>query len=708
MFPESTCLRTAAGAARRNLLLFSLLLCVLIFPAGLLYAQSASMTGLITDPSGAAIPHAKITLTNESTHAVRKITSDNNGVYNVPHVPAGTYTLAVDAPGFKHYEKTDIDVSSAQTLAFDAHLQLGSASQSVTVNGAQGYVANNSSTGMKTDTPLIETPQSISVVTQQQLEDQDPQSVGQALRYTAGIVPEPNGVHSFVAGAGNDLLRLRGFVPDTYLDGLSHDSYNGNNGTFLDPYLLDRVEVVNGPASVLYGQASPGGFVDMESKLPTERPLHEVQLGTGSYGQYQGAFDLSGPIRPNKKFLYRLTGISMTENSQVNFTKTQEIAIAPTFTWRPGADTSFTVMGKYQNYPRVGGYSPVPAIGTVLPNPNGKIPTSFFSGDPNYNDYSNTLASVGYSIDHRFNTIWSVRQKFYYEHNTKNYSTILPLSLSSNDSTLSRYAYFMDEGFDTIDVDNQIEADFRTRSIRHTVVAGIDYQRFTDFETYGGDFTYPSINMFAPVYYLPVPSASSFSHSTLSQVQNQIGVYAQDQLSIGQWRIVAGGRGDYATEKSVTTSLLTNAVTNQTNYSQSAPSWRVGLLYLFHNGFAPYASYTTSFQPQAGATYGGTAFKPTTAEQYEAGIKYQPSGWNSFITAALYNLTEQNVTTVDPSHTGFSTQTGEVRSRGVELQGHASLTNNLDLIATYTYSNVINTESNTTGTSISGVTESEQ
>ncbi len=322
MFPESTCVRGATGAARRNVLLFSLLLCIFIFPTGLLRAQSASMTGLITDPSGAAIQRARITLTNEGTHAIRKITSDNNGVYNVPHVPPGTYTMAVDAPGFKHYEKMGIDVSSAQTLAFDAHLQMGSASQSVIVSG-RSFVADASSVGSKTNLPLIQVPQSVSVETRDELTAQNAEDLGSALRYVAGVNGEVYG--------GNDqrvdYYVVRGFT-DTFalIDGMPSYTYYTLLSPKLEVFDAERIEVLRGPSSSLYGQTTPGGVINFVTKRPQALPIRSLSIETGSFGRKQGSGDFSGAFDKGQHFLYRLTGFARNSGTQI-----QHVDITATF-----------------------------------------------------------------------------------------------------------------------------------------------------------------------------------------------------------------------------------------------------------------------------------------------------------------------------------------------------------------------------------------
>ena len=208
------------------------------------------------------------------------------------------------------------------------------------------------------------------------------------------------------------------------------------------------------------------------------------------------------------------------------------------------------------------------------------------------------------------------------------------------------------------------------------------------------------MNVFAPVYGNNTMPAETSDDQIR---QKQFGVYAQDQMAWGKWRFLIGAREDWVSADD------NNPVTaSYEAQSARAFTWRTGLVYLFDNGIAPYASFSKSFDPQVGTLYGGGIAKPTTAQQYEVGVKYQPPGYNSFVTASLFNLTEHNVLTSDLDHIGYYTQAGEVRARGLELEGHASLTDNLDLVASYTYLNDVTTESNDTTTTISGDTTSLQ
>ncbi|WP_235913873.1 TonB-dependent siderophore receptor [Teichococcus coralli] len=562
-----------------------------------------------------------------------------------------------------------------------------------------GYVAPVTTTGSKTDTPLIEAPQSVAVVTRDQVDDQAALSVSQALRYTAGVLGEVR------PSARYDSVFVRGFGGQgtgaafvNFLDGLRQGRglYFGVPNT--DPWLLERIEVLRGPASVLYGQTGVGGLVNLVSRRPTAGQVNEVRIEAGSNALLQAAFDLGGAATEDGRFLYRLTGIARTANTQYDHTEEERVAIAPAFTWRPDDSTSLTLLASYQHDPEGGFYNFVPASGSVLYNPNGRLPRSFFGGDPAYDRFTRTQAAIGYQLEHRLGDTWTLRQNFRYAHIDAEVNVLSIRSVGADQRTGTRSATFVSDHANAYALDNQAQATFTTGALKHTALFGIDWQR-TSARARQGLGRAPSIDLFAPAYGQFIPPILTGPAGLTNQNLDQLGFYAQDQVALGRWRFNAGLRYDRATI-GTTTHQASGADAAITSQADDEVTWRVGALYLFDNGLAPYASYSTSFLPNTGTAApqrGGGNFAPTTGEQYEAGIKYQPPGMNSFIQLAAYHIRQQNVLTRDPLYTTYSTPQGEIRSRGVELEGRASLTDSLDLIGAYSYIDAEITRSNVPG-----------
>jgi len=570
----------------------------------------------------------------------------------------------------------------------------------VTAQSTTGYVESDGSAATKTDTPLIETPQSISIVTRQQIDNQQPQSLNEALRYSPGVVPETQGTASNFWGASS--LQLRGFTPGVFLDGLQDDS---STNDMVDPYFYQSVEVLSGPPSVLYGQASPGGIIDVVSKQPTATPLHEVTFGLGNYDRFQAGFDFGGPLDQDGHWLYRLTGIGLTQDTQTSWIKHKRYGIAPALTWHPDENTSLTLLANFTYSPDMGDYSTSPAVGSVLFSPLGKLSANFNPGDPSFNKTEQRMGMLGYQFEHHFNDVWTFQQNARFTDNRNEANMIWPDGLEADGETLDRYAFVRHMSARSYLIDNRLTAQFDLGAIQNTMLLGVSYSRFNENWVYGSSFNVPPINIFDPVYGPPIQGPDPSTFSAYVDHASQIGTYLQDQMSLDHWRLLLGVRQDWV-KTNQTSNDPSLAIPNQPS---NKFTWRTGLVYVFDNGVAPYVSYATSFQPQFGSiTTSGAPASPTTGEQYEAGVKFQPPGSNSLLTAAIYNLTEQNVPEADPLNPGFVTQIGEIRSRGLELSDRTALSSNLNLIASYAYTDSRYTRTPTVDTGYNGISAAVQ
>lgn len=538
-----------------------------------------------------------------------------------------------------------------------------------------GYVAKSSSTASKTGTPLIETQQSISVITRDQIEAQSAQTLGEVLNYTPGVIGEPYG-----ADPRFDSPIIRGFDgrQSQFLNGLRMMRTAG--APAVEIYGLERVDVLRGPASVMYGQGNPGGMVNMVSKRPRFEQFGEVGTQIGSYDYYGGFFDFGGPIGENDDFAYRLTGMGRTAGAQTDNIENDRYLIAPALTWQPDEDTTLTILTSIQhdNPSTPSGLPPQLTLGAT----DYRLPRDFYVGDRSFDQSDRTLTNFGYELEHRFNDTWTFRQNFRFSHFDWEYRSLgmSSLGLDTDGRTLRRNATFQDELLKTVNVDNNLQADFSTGPVDHKLLFGFDYRYFdNDVST---DFWQATpLDMYDPVYGGPIDLISHTVGTHVKSRLSQAGVYVQDELAFDNWRATLGLRHDWASTDGVSNNELTG-IPRSLDQDDHKLTGRAGLSYLFDNGIAPYISYATSFEPVAGADINGNALKPTTGEQVEAGIKYQPTGWNAFFTAAVYDLKQKNVSrTVD----GFPAQIGEVKVQGVELEGVVSLAEGLDLRAAYTY-----------------------
>ncbi|MEH2622661.1 iron complex outermembrane receptor protein [Bradyrhizobium sp. AZCC 1719] len=541
-----------------------------------------------------------------------------------------------------------------------------------------GYLASQSATGTKTDTPILTTPQSISVVTKDQIQDQGAQNITEALRYTPGVT-----VQSFGANAFFDSFKLRGFDAPRYLDGLRLPA---DNTTFAIPrietYGLERLEVLKGPSSGLYGQSDPGGLINMVSKRPTSTPQYEIVGSFGSFERFQGAFDIGGPIDKNGEFLYRIVGLGRDSNSQTDFVQDNKLFIAPSFTWRPTLDTSFTILSQYQNVENKGYQQYVPGEVSFLPNPNGRIPYSRYLGVPGADGYNLEQFAVGYAFEHRFDNNLQFRQNFRYTDVGNDLASVRTEGMVTDRLVARTYNYVKARAAN-VALDNQLQADFMTGPLTHKVLVGVDYFNLwanTDYRSAG----IAPIDAYSPVYNAAIPSFASLAPFILRDDRlSQAGVYLQDQIKLDRWTLTVSGRQDWASTDFTSRSVYPPPGTYARD--DSAQTGRVGLNYLFDVGLSPYVSYSTSFTPNLGADSAGQSFKPTTGEGAEVGVKFKPNGSNFMITAALFDIRQKDVLTQDPANFFFNVQTDAVRVRGFELELKGNLTRELEIVAGYSH-----------------------
>ncbi|KKY89219.1 ferrichrome transporter [Enterobacter cloacae] len=553
---------------------------------------------------------------------------------------------------------------------------------------AATIAAKHSATATKTDTPIEKTPQSVSVVTRAEMDTRQPSSVKEALAYTPGAAVSTRG-----SSTSYDFVIIRGFytpgpTPNNYLDGikLQGDYYSA---AVVDPYMLERVEMMRGPTSVLYGKSNPGGLISMVSKSPTSEPLKEIQFKMGTDNLFQTGFDFSDSLDDDGIYSYRLTGLARSNDQQQDFSKQKRYAIAPVFSWKPDDKTNLTLRANIQNDPSMGYYGWLPKEGTVEPLPDGsRVPVNFTDYAPN-NTYSRYQRMVGYSFEHSFDDTFTVRQNLRYSQIKTSQQSVYGFGATGNQ--LTRSIIVSDERYNDFGVDTQLESKFGTGEVAHTLLTGIDYSRLhNDIDNAYG--TAPTLDMNNPVYTdVDFPDAQPFQLNT----QHQTGLYVQDQLEWEKWVATLGGRYDWSKQATTIRSSGQKVERNDEQFT-----WRAGINYLFDNGITPYFSYSESFEPNPSKAWAATpadnvAYAPSKGKQYEAGVKYIPKELPVVVTAAVYELTKTNNLTTDPTNPFAQVAAGEVCSRGVELEAKAAVNANINLTASYTYTDAEYTDDTT-------------
>ncbi|WP_438750774.1 TonB-dependent siderophore receptor [Pararhizobium sp. O133] len=562
-----------------------------------------------------------------------------------------------------------------------------------------GYVAKATGTGSKTATPISEIPQSVSVVGREELADRGVVTkIDEALRYTAGVAAEP-----FGTDPDTDWFYIRGFDASqtgVFLDGLNLFT-TGFGGFQTDAFMLERVEVLKGPASVLYGGSNPGGIINLVSKRPLDDPYYYTEIGINNFGNAFFGFDVNDKLTQDGAADYRVTGKVSGGNNYSDFSEDLRGFILPQVTYSPDDATTLTVYANVSSFDQTHiGNGFLPYVGTVVDAPFGRIDRDAFFGEPDKDTGRYDQQAIGYEVKHEFDNGLKLSQNLRYGHLDKHELLFYPNGyVNTTDPAdpgyfqLARIGFEHDTTVDTFAVDNRAEMEFDTGPVNHQVLAGLDYKHFKIDQVQAvpaWPATATPIDPVNPVYGLPQPPIDGV-YINQKTTQQQIGLYVQDQLRFGDgWIATLNGRYDYVdteTHSGPTYWAPTQSSTYQ--YSDAAFSGRAGLAYEFDNGLTPYISVATFFSPVIVASVTPNN-KPEEGEQYEAGIKYEPTFIDGLLTASVFQLTKRNVVVTDTL--GISTQLGEVTSTGVELEGKVNLNENWKILAAYSYTDLEITE----------------
>ncbi|TXI02564.1 MAG: TonB-dependent siderophore receptor [Rhizobium sp.] len=525
----------------------------------------------------------------------------------------------------------------------------------------------------KIDTPLVETPRSVSVVTKKELEERGAQDITEAVRYSAGV---QTGAYGFDPRFDQIIIRGNDITTDgDYLDGLRLPYMN--YAMFrTDPYALERVEVIKGPVSVLYGAGSPGGIVNKISKLPTEETIREVGVVYGTSDRAQTMFDFGGPVsRDDDTMLYRIVGLARKGDTNFDIADDRYF-IQPSFTWKPDDATKFTVYGSAQSTESDAN------VGAMI-GPDGNV-LDLRDSDPDYDYQKTRQQQVGYQFEHEFDGGFTFRQNLRYSHldlKARYLSTI-----DWTDTIAHRNATSIRDAMNVFQIDNQLEAKFDTGPAAHTMLLGLDYTHVNDSFGLGVDATTSpayDFDISHPTYGVSGPTPD-YNNSTVGSSLQQIGAYALDQIELDKWRFTLGGRQTWVKQSTDTTDVP-SATTTEDDLSKHAFSVQTGVLYLFDNGIAPFTSYSTSFNPVTQRSASGNILDPTKGEQYELGVKYQPPGTDILLSAVAYHLVEKNKPVLIDPLTSIYASLGEVTNKGIELEARATVTDGWDVIASYSF-----------------------
>ncbi|MEZ5498103.1 MAG: TonB-dependent siderophore receptor [Steroidobacteraceae bacterium] len=561
---------------------------------------------------------------------------------------------------------------------------------------AKHYVPEGSVSANKSDIPLIETPQSVSVITRDQMDLLNFIDSQQAVRYTAGVHGENYG-----PDLRYDFLTVRGFTPKQYIDGLAAPISTTIYSVGLDLYAFESFDLLKGPASVLYGNAPPGGIYNQTTRRASDRAGGEIGLkyGEDDYKQVFGTW--TGPV--GDAVSVRFTGLYRDRDAERDLVSAKRALAAPTFTWKIGPNTSLTGLLYYQHDEVKGdtnGFLPV--YGTLLPNPIGRVDPGVNLGDPN-NLYKRRQYAVGWDFVHQFNEAVTFHSNLKWGKYRERSPTVIygggglinttDASQASYFRTVQQFNFSYAEDVDSLATDNRFDFGFASGSVEHKMVAGVDYRKVDNVAAFGFIFA-NTIDLFDPVYAPQATLEPGYPFNFNDESLKQTGVYVQDQMKFGDLYLLAGGRYD-------SVKIDNNLAAPATSTDQHKFTYRVGLNYVAENGVAPYVSYATSFEPVLGSdSVTGEDFKPSSGKQIEAGVKFDARGLGDdvrlFATVAAFKIIQTNVVSTLPSITPvFGTQSGEVEVKGGELEFVARLHEQLSINGSYSYTKSEVTKSGT-------------
>lgn len=645
-----------------------------------LHAQVPAGTLNITvhDATGAAVSGVSLTLTGPAV--VRTATSGGTGTAVFAAVPPGVYEVLAARPGFASVVLRAVTVREGDTLALVVTLAVSPVSEFVDVPAPGRYAVAAANTATKTDVPLLETPVSVQVVPQAVIIDRQATSLPGAVDgQVSGVVGRTGG------GILYDNFIIRGLPGSDFGDAYRNGLYNRQD--IYDIANIERVEVLKGPAAVLYGRIEPGGLINYVTKRPLATRRYAVEQQAGSFQQFRTLVDATGPVAGQASLLYRFNGSFYAAESFRDYVSNERLLIAPSLTWKPGDRFDITVDLEHKRdrfQPDIG----IPSIG----NRPAPLPVERSVSDgARTQPLRNTL--VAFNWTYRLNSHWSLTQRFQRQDWSLDSEQILASSLQANNQFQNRWILKSNQDVDTTSTNLDLQGRFQTGAVGHRVLVGVDHFRArTESPQFFG--AAPPLDIFQPVYGQVRWDTIAPTYAFYRK-ESWTGVYVQDQLTLtNRWQVLLGGRFDFVSTGATSGVDLAAARNALQKLEDEQFSPRVALLYRLHPMLSAYTSYARSFSGNNGRSATDEPFDPQQGLQYEVGVKGEARDGRLTSTVAWFHLTKDNLLTADPLNPQFQVLAGEARSTGLEADVAGQLTPRLTLLATYAHTNARNTKNN--------------
>lgn len=580
------------------------------------------------------------------------------------------------------------DVGETSSTTPNRTVQTEIDGENVIIVTAENFVpSEEGETATKSDIPLIQTPQSVSVITRDQIDLLNFNDAQQAVRYVAGVSGENYG-----PDLRFDFIQVRGFTPKQFIDGLATPVTTTVFSNGVDLYAFESFDILKGPASVLYGSSPPGGLYNQRSRRADPNSGGEISLQYGEDDYKQLAMTATGSATASIDG--RVTLLIRDRGAERDFVDARRVLAAPTFTAHLGPSTELTGLLYYQ-YDEVEGDTNgfLPAQGSLLTNPLGQIDRGVNLGEPDYNRYTRSQYGVGFEFTHNFSDTFGLDLNLKQSEYDESQKVIYGAGLQEDNRTVARFNFPYEEKVESIAIDGRLHGEVFTGIVEQKLLLGVDHRNIDNVARFGFGVA-PSIDLFDPEYGVGAPFVTPELSSIFNdQRLSQTGVYAQDQIALGNFYVLLSGRYDWI-------EALNRASDDESE--QEEFTYRVGLNYVSDSGIAPYISYATSFEPQIGTDDDGNSYQPATGRQIEGGIKFDGRAFGDdvklFATAAAFYIEQENLVITEVSPAGppiGSTQAGKVEVYGGELEVVARIRDQLSINGSYSYTNSEVVESNT-------------
>lgn len=558
------------------------------------------------------------------------------------------------------------------------------------------YVATKASSVLKSNDPLFKTAQSVSVITQEQLEQKQASTLAEAINGVAGVVSGQLGRR----GWDDFIIRGQNSSDQVFIDGLRQ-----GQSTFVATEIsgMDQVQVLKGPASVNFGLVQPGGMVNMVTKRPQAESFYRSTLTYGSNQLKQGTFDLNYSPNNSDKGAFRINARVADQNDPTDFVYFKNYYISPSYNFDLGENTDLSVIASYQHreYMRQQG---LPVMGTLLSNPNGSLNSKLFISEPAHGGYDADVYRVGYNFAHKFENEWQFKQNFAIQ-KTEMLGPAVFAATGKNFwakdkdgkidyTTIQRQGRYQDVDNLNFAIDNQLQKTFKLANMAHELMVGVDaMQEKSDY--INNRCTVGNLNLYTPQYNTTVDCPETPTNHDINRLR-YTSLYLRDRIQLNDQLVLnLAGRHDWT--ETTNQNLVKNTETTQ---SENAFTGNASLLYSINDIVAPYVSYATSFLPTTGTDFYDNAFKPEKGKQIEVGLKLQSPDQHIQGSIAWFDLRRQNVSVTDPINSGFKIQRGEQMTRGVETEIAAQFFDQLKITAAYTYTPDAETSKDTVANNI--------